>query len=124
MLKKISLTLTKYKVLKQRIDEKINVKQTITATLGTILINLVIFLIPMLLLYNLMIFDQIIWLLKIIVFVLIFLFSFSYNIFFVKIIKNYNENLEKNDFKYLIIFESTIIFLVLSMFAAVIMVLV
>jgi tellurite resistance protein TehA-like permease len=124
MLKKISLTLTKYKVLKQKIDEKINVKQTITATLGTILINLVIFLIPMLLLYNLMIFDQIIWLLKIIVFVLIFLFSFSYNIFFVKIIKNYNENLEKNDFKYLIIFESTIIFLVLSMFAAVIMVLV
>ncbi|MCR1808842.1 hypothetical protein [Haploplasma modicum] len=124
MLKKISLTLTKYKVLKQRIDEKINIKQTITATLGTILINLVIFLIPMLLLYNLMIFDQIIWLLKIIVFVLIFLFSFSYNIFFVKIIKNYNENLEKNDFKYLIIFESTIIFLVLSMFAAVIMVLV
>jgi tellurite resistance protein TehA-like permease len=124
MLKKISLTLTKYKVLKQKIDVKINVKQTITATLGTILINLVIFLIPMLLLYNLMIFDQIIWLLKIIVFVLIFLFSFSYNIFFVKIIKNYNENLEKNDFKYLIIFESTIIFLVLSMFAAVIMVLV
>ncbi|WP_026391406.1 hypothetical protein [Haploplasma modicum] len=124
MLKKISLTLTKYKVLKQKIDEKINVKQTITATLGTILINLVIYLIPMLLLYNLMIFDQIIWLLKIIVFVLIFLFSFSYNFFFVKIIKNYNENLEKNDFKYLIIFESTIIFLVLSMFAAVIMVLV
>lgn len=124
MLKKISLTLTKYKVLKQKIDEKINIKQTITATLGTILINLIIFLIPMLLLYNLMIFDQIIWLLKIIVFVLIFLFSFSYNIFFVKIIKNYNENLEKNDFKYLVIFESTIIFLVLSMFAAVIMVLV
>lgn len=121
MIKKLSYLLSEYKVLRTKLDEKTSFKTTLKAIFSSILINLVIFLIPALLVYNLFIIDKIIPILKVIIILLIIAFTFSYNYFYIKVVKNYEESIEAINFKHLIIVESVIGSLFLSILAIVIM---
>jgi len=121
MIKKLSYLLTEYKVLRKKLDEKTSLSMTIKAIFSSLLINLFIFLIPSLIVYNLFIIDKIIPLLMALIILLIIIFTFSYNYFFVQIIKNYEESIEAVNFKQLVIVESIIGSLFLSILALVIM---
>lgn len=121
MIKKISRLLTEYKVQRIKLDENTNFKILLKSILSSLLINIVLFLIPALLIYNLFIIDKIILLLKLLIIVLIVLFAFSYNYFVVKLIKLYEEKLEPVSFKVLIVFESIIASIFLVIIAIVIM---
>lgn len=121
MIKKLSYLLTEYKTLRLRLDEKTSFKHTIKAIFSSILINIIIFAIPALIIYNLFIIDQIIGLLKMLIILLIILFTFSYNYFFIVIIKNYEEKIENIDFKPVIILESIVGSIFLTILAIVIM---
>lgn len=121
MIKKLSYLLSEYKVLRKRLDDKTSFKSTLKAIFSSIAINLFIFLIPSLIVYNLFIIDRIIPLLIAIIILLIIAFTFSYNYFFVQVIKNYEESIEAFNFKHLVIVESVIGSLFLSILAIVIM---
>lgn len=121
MIKKLSYLLSEYKVLRKKLDDKTSFKITLKAIFSSIIINLFIFLIPSLLVYNLFIIDRIIPLLKAIIILLIIAFTFSYNYFYIKVVKNYEESIEAVNFKHLIIVESVIGSLFLGILAIVIM---
>lgn len=121
MIKRLSHILTEYKVQRTKLDKNTNFKILLKSILSSLLINIVIFLIPALIIYNLFIIDKIILLLKILIVVLIILFTFSYNYFVIKIIKNYEEKLEPVSFKTLIVFESFIASIFLVIIAIVVM---
>lgn len=121
MIKKLSYLLSEYKVLRKRLDDKTSFKSTLKAIFSSIAINLFIFLIPSLIVYNLFIIDRIIPLLIAIIILLIIAFTLSYNYFFVQVIKNYEESIEAFNFKHLVIVESVIGSLFLSILAIVIM---
>lgn len=119
MFEKISRFMTDYKIQKRRIDENTTFKKSAQATLGALLLTVLIYLIPMLLVYNLMIFPYLKWLIFLMVFVIFFGFAFTYHIIYIKIIKNYYEKLEKFNFKKLVIVEASIVFIILAIFTTI-----
>lgn len=121
MFKKISYFLAEYKKQRIKLDDKLSFKNTLKAILSSIAINLFIFLLPVLLVYNLFIFDRLIFLLEMVIIALIIAFTFSYNYFFIQVARNYDERLEKVNFKKLIVIESLIASIFLIILAIVIM---
>ncbi|VEU80797.1 hypothetical protein [Haploplasma axanthum] len=121
MIKKLSYLMSEYKTLKTKMDSTTTTKDVLLATIWSIAINLVIYLIPVLLVYNLFIFDSLIILLKIIIFILVICFSFTYQFIYIKVIRTYYERLEQMNFKLLIIFDSILTASILVIFTAVVM---
>lgn len=121
MIRKLSLILVKYRELKIKLNRMTTTKEVIMATFGSIVMNLFIFLIPILVVYNLFIFDGLIAFLKVVIFILIAAFVYSYNYFFIAISKTYNDNIEKMDFKIMVIIDSIFAFLIFALFTIAIM---
>lgn len=123
MMEKISRFLTDYKIQKKRIDEQTSFGNTLKATLGAMLFSLAIFLIPGLLIYNLMIFNSLVIFLRVVIFILVILFAYTYFYLYVKLMQSYYERIEKLKFNNFIIIEGSISALILIVFTIVVMVL-
>lgn len=106
MLKKLSHLLTKYKVQRKKLDYETSFYTYFKAVLSSVIINLVLFSVPVLLIYNLFILEYLINFLKLIIILLVPIICFMYNFIFIQISKNYHKNLENINFKQLIILES------------------
>lgn len=120
MIKKANYFLTNYKVDRKRLDSKLNLKKTFTTTLGALFLNLLVFLIPGLLIYNLFIIDSLRVILTILIFLTMIAFSFLYNIFYIKIAKANDETLKSFNFKTMVIVESTIFSVILIIFTIIV----
>src|SRR5690554_5370984 len=100
MLKKLNLFFTKYKHLSVKINDIITIKNTIKATLGSLLFSVLIILIPSLIVYNLFIFHNLRTILTIVIILIVFLFSFTFNYFYDQIVKNYHPLLNEINTKF------------------------
>lgn len=121
MMSKISRFLTDYKIQKRRIDDVISFKDSLKATLGSLVLTILILLIPSLLVYNLLIFQNIRILLYIIIIIIFITFAFLYHFLYIQIIKIYYEKLKHQKFNVLIIIESSVVALILVVFAIIVM---
>lgn len=120
MMSKISRFLTDYKIQKRRIDDVISFKDSLKATLGSLVLTILILLIPSLLVYNLLIFQNIRILLYIIIIIIFITFAFLYHFLYIQIIKIYYEKLKHQKFNVLIIIESSVVALILVVFAIIV----
>lgn len=121
MLKNITLIKTKYKHINSKINEVTSFKTTIKATLGAVLLSILIMIIPALLVYNFYVFPKLHILLKIIMIIIVWSFSFLYNYIYDSLLKNYHEQLIVLKTKTLIVVDSIIAGVVLSAFMLIIM---
>lgn len=121
MIKKISYFLSNYKIQKRKLDEQTSFLHVLQATLGALLLTVLIFLIPGLLIYNLFIIESIKILLHFLIIILIIGFCFMYEIIYVKIVKTYYPKLENISFKDLVIMEGSIASLIIIIFTLFIM---
>lgn len=121
MLKDITLIKTKYKHINKRIADETTFKTILKGTFGALVISIAIIAIPALLVYNLFVFHKIQLLLKIIVIGLVWAFSFLYNYLYDQLLKNYHDKLTVLKTKTLVITDSIISGIILTIFAVVIM---
>lgn len=122
MIRKINLYLTKYRHISRRVNDILTIKTTLKTTLSAILISTFIILLPSLLIYNLFVFDKIRTLLMILVVLIVNLFSFCFNFIYDKIAKNYHEELNNINTKVLVITDSLIACLILTIVTTIILV--
>lgn len=120
MFEKISRFMTDYKVQKTRINHHVSFKDTSLATLNAIIVTLVLLAIPVLLVYNLMIFSNINWLLYTIIFILVIGFPFLYLSIYIKILKNNYSVIQNYKFNALVIVEASTMAIILVVFTAII----
>lgn len=121
MLEKISRFLSDYKVKRMKLDNTVKTLKIIQASLGSLLLSLLILLIPGLLIYNLMIIQSIRILLYVLIFILLLVFVYLYEYFFIKIIKNYYEQLSLVNFNSIIYLETGIFTLILWIFTIIVL---
>ncbi|MDY0278483.1 MAG: hypothetical protein RBQ97_10420 [Acholeplasma sp.] len=121
MIKKLSYIMSEYKTLRRRLDSNVRNADFFKALLGSLVINAIIFLIPILLIENLFILTNIMTLLKVFIFIIIILFSIMYHYIYSLIIKNYKEEIANVNFKLVILIEGSITAFILSIFALIVM---
>lgn len=112
MINKLRKYFAKYRALKIKLEKNTNLKIYLKSLFGSMLINLFIFIIPLLLVYNLFIIQPIMLLLKFIVLILVIIFSYFAIYFYVKLLSIY-QNYDNIDFKPIVIVEGSILSIVL-----------
>lgn len=108
MINKISKILSKYKTQRYKLDNSTTFFIYLKAILASIFITFLIVLIPALLIYNLFILEYLHNILKVIIVILMPLLAFSFNYFFIEVIKNYESKLKEVSFKHMFLIESVI----------------
>lgn len=108
MINKISKILSKYKTQRYKLDNSTTFFIYLKAILASIFITFLIVLIPALLIYNLFILEYLHNILKVIIVILMPLLAFSFNYFFIEVIKNYEPKLKEVSFKHMFLIESVI----------------
>jgi len=108
VINKISKILSKYKTQRYKLDNSTTFFIYLKAILASIFITFLIVLIPALLIYNLFILEYLHNILKVIIVILMPLLAFSFNYFFIEVIKNYESKLKEVSFKHMFLIESVI----------------
>lgn len=122
MIRKINLYLTKYRHISRKINDTLTLKTTLKTTLSAIVISAFIVLLPSLLVYNLFVFDYLRTILMIGIVLIVNLFSFTFNFVYDKIAKNYHEQLNNLNTKVVVLTDSIIAGLILTIVTTIILV--
>lgn len=122
MIRKLNFYLTKYRHISRKINEVLTIKTTIKTTLSAILISTFIVLLPSLLIYNLFVFYKLRTILMIAIVLIVNFFSFIFNFAYDKIAKNYHEELNNLNTKVVLVTDSVIAGIILTIVTIIILV--